>query len=81
MSVSVTFLGFQRALAKVERVIVPLTANMRVIDVLTFIAERFPQLSITENEVFAMVNDQVCNNDRLLQSNDTVSFFPHIGGG
>ena len=81
MSISVHFLGFQRALAKVERVKVPLIADMCVADVLNFITEQFPQLSLRENEVFAMVNDQVCMNDRILQSNDTVSFFPHIGGG
>lgn len=81
MTVSVHFTGFQRTLTKVRSIKVPLLDNMRVVDVLHYIIERFPQLSIRENEVFVVVNNDVCLMDRLLKSNDRISIFPHIGGG
>jgi len=81
MDVSVQFTGFQRTLTKVQSVKVPLLDNMRVVDVLNYIKERFPQLSIQENEVFVVVNNDVCVKDRLLKSNDRISIFPHVGGG
>ena len=81
MDVSVHFTGFQRTLTKVQSIKVPLLDNMRVVDVLDYIKERFPQLTIQENEVFVVVNNDVCLKDRLLKSNDRISIFPHIGGG
>ena len=81
MDVSVQFTGFQRTLTKVQSIKVPLLDNMRVVDVMNYIKERFPQLSIQENEVFVVVNNDVCVKDRLLKSNDRISIFPHIGGG
>lgn len=81
MNVSVHFTGFQRTLTKVQSIKVPLLDNMRVVDVLNYIKDRFPQLLIQENEVFVVVNNDVCPKDRLLESNDRISIFPHIGGG
>lgn len=81
MNVSVHFTGFQRTLTKAQSIKVPLLDNMRVVDVLNYIKDRFPQLPLQENEVFVVVNNDVCLKDRLLESNDRISILPHIGGG
>jgi molybdopterin converting factor small subunit len=81
MDVSVNFLGFQRSLARQESVKVPWMTEMRVEDVLNYIQEHFPQLAIREEDVCVVVNDDISRKDRILESNDHISFFPHIGGG
>ena len=81
MNVQVIFFGFQRAITKAQSLKVPFVSEMRAADVLAYVIELFPQLGLKENEISIMVNDHVCMKDRMLQNDDTVSFFPHIGGG
>jgi molybdopterin converting factor small subunit len=81
MVVSVKFLGFQRQLTQIESVNIPLIENMRVADLLDVIMHQFPQLALKKEHILLTVNNAVCLEDKLLESNDHVSFIPHIGGG
>jgi len=81
MFVSVSFLGLQRTLTNKNRVQVPLSKETRVADVFTYIKEAFPELPFSEKAMLVTVNNKAATMDRLLASDDDVSFLPFIGGG
>jgi hypothetical protein len=70
MVVSVNFYGFQRQMARAQKIKVPLSKKTRVTDVLRYIKERYPQLPLSEDVVTV-----------TLKANDKIAFIPHIGGG
>lgn len=82
MIVSVSFFGLQRKLAQADRIQVPLSSKIqRVADLFSYIREKYPELSLSEEVVLVVVNDHASSLDRRLRANDEVSFLPHIGGG
>lgn len=81
MVVSVTFFGLQRKLAQTGSINLPLLKEMRVTDVFNYIREKYPELSLSKENVLVTVNNQVSLHDRILESEDRICFIPHIGGG
>ncbi len=81
MVVSVNFYGFQRQMARAEKIKVPLSKKTRVTDVLRYIKERYPELPLSEDVVTVTVNNHVSTMDQILKANDKIAFIPHIGGG
>jgi molybdopterin converting factor small subunit len=82
MKVSVSFLGLQRKLTRIDRIQVPLTKKIRVVaDLLSHIKNVYPDLAIKKEMVLVTVNNHASSLDQRLRANDEVSFIPHIGGG
>jgi len=82
MIVSVSFFGLQRKLAQTDQIQVSLSSKIqRVADLFSYIREKYPELSLSEEVVLVVVNDHASSLDRRLRANDEVSFLPHIGGG
>jgi molybdopterin converting factor small subunit len=81
MVISIDFCGMQRSHTKTGSIEVKLSDSLRVTDVLKYLKERFPQLSLDEKFLLATVNQEVATLDRELKANDKVAFLPHIGGG
>ena len=81
MVVSVNFYGLQRKLTRKDNIQIPFSDKTQVGDVLRYIKEGYPDLSLSEDTVLATVNNHVTSLDRGLQDNDRISFIPHIGGG
>jgi len=81
MMVSVKFLGMQRVVTKKDSVNIPITGEMTVKDILEFVKNLYPGLTLDEEMLFVTVNQEKASLDRLLSADDTVSFLPHISGG
>jgi molybdopterin converting factor small subunit len=81
MTVSIELMGLHRDIAKIEKIIMPITGNTPLRNALAYIRQLYPQLVLEENMVLITVNHEVASLDRLLVSNDTVCILPHIGGG
>jgi molybdopterin converting factor small subunit len=81
MTVSIEFLGMQRAIAKSDRIDMPITRRTRVVDALERVRSEYPDLHLDERTVLITVNQEMAALDTLLKANDTVSFLPSIGGG
>ncbi|MFH1926443.1 MAG: MoaD/ThiS family protein [Chloroflexota bacterium] len=81
MMVSVKFLGMQRVVTKKDSVNIPITGEMTVKDILEFVKNLYPDLTLDEEMLFVTVNQEKASLDRLLSADDTVSFLPHISGG
>ncbi|MBW2324386.1 MAG: MoaD/ThiS family protein [Deltaproteobacteria bacterium] len=81
MFVSVKLLGLQRTLTQKDRIQVPFSKGTRVADVFAYIRESFPELPFSEKALLVTVNDKVSTMDRILKSDDDISFLPFIGGG
>jgi len=81
MMVSVKFLGMQRVITRKDAINIPLTGGLRVHDVFELVRNRYPDLNLDEETTFATVNQEKASLDRLLSTNDTISFLPYISGG
>jgi molybdopterin converting factor small subunit len=81
MYVSVQFYGAQRAVARTDKIKVPLFGGGRVIDIFHYLINQYPDLSLNEEGVMIAVNDTVTDMHQLLNAEDKITFLPHIGGG
>jgi len=82
MSVSVTFFGLHRVLAKTDKIDIPLSSSVKnVDDLFSYIRENFPSLRLQKDMLLVTVNNNISSYDRNLNINDEISFIPHIGGG
>ena len=81
MIVTIEFLGMQRQVTKTDSLDMPITGETRVSDVLEYIRQHYPDLSLADGMVLVTVNHETAASDRLLVANDRVSFLPIIGGG
>lgn len=81
MVVSVHFLGLHRKLAKADKIKIPLMEESRVNDLLSYLKEKHPELSLSGDEFIVSVNDRVSDPDQILKADDNIAIVPHIGGG
>jgi len=82
MVIYVKFFSSQRKLVKTDRIKVPLSDSIRVVDDLfLYIRERYPALSLSRESMLVTVNNHVSSPDYELKANDEVSFMPYLGGG
>jgi molybdopterin converting factor small subunit len=81
MVVSIELFGIQRDIAKIEKVIMPITEKTPLRNALEYIRKLYPDLVLDENMILMTVNHELASLDRVLKSNDTVFILPHIGGG
>lgn len=81
MVVSVHFLGLQRKLAGAHKIKVPLLEETKVNDLLGYLKEQYPDLSLSRDEFIVSVNDRMSRPDQVLKANDVIAILPHIGGG
>ena len=81
MEISVKFCASQRMLTQTDRIEMPLNKEIRVLDVIEYVKELYPELPLNQKTYLVTVNQEVSQPDRILMPNDRVSFVPHIGGG
>jgi molybdopterin converting factor small subunit len=81
MVISIELLGLHRDIAKIEKVIMPITEKTPLRNALEFLRKLYPDMVLDENMILMTVNHELASLDRLLVSNDTVCILPHIGGG
>ena len=81
MTVSIEFLGMQRAITKTNKIDMAITRRTRVIDALEHVRREYPGLHLDERTVLITVNQEMAALDTLLKANDTVLFLPSISGG
>jgi molybdopterin converting factor small subunit len=81
MVVSIELFGIHRDVAKIEKVIMPITEKTPLRNALAYIRKMYPDMVLDENMILMTVNHETASLDRLLVSNDTVCILPHIGGG
>jgi molybdopterin converting factor small subunit len=81
MKVSIEFFGAQRVIAETDRIDMPITEDTTVHDVLEYVRCRYPTLQLDDGMVIVTVNRQITSLDRILSTDDTVSFLPFISGG
>lgn len=81
MKVSIEFLGMQRLIAKTDGIEMPITEKTSIRDVLEFVRQQFPALHLEAGMILITVNHEMASLDKVLKTNDTVSFLPFISGG
>ena len=81
MVVSVHFFGFQRKLAGAHKINIPLIEESKVNDLLGYLKEQYPDLSLSQDDFIISVNDLMARPDQVLKENDVIVILPHIGGG
>jgi len=81
MQVSIEFLGNQRIITKTDSIDMPLTEKMTVNDALEYVKQQYPDLPLDEETILITVNKIIASLDRVLSTNDTISFLPPISGG
>ena len=81
MTVSVKFLGTQRAVTKKDSINIPITGDTTVKDTLEYVRNLYPELNLDVDMVLITVNQEKAPPDRLLRADDSISFLPHISGG
>jgi molybdopterin converting factor small subunit len=81
MVVSVKFLGMQRLITNTDALEMPINGNTKVLDVLEYVRQHYPDLPLEEGMVLITVNHEVATGDRILKDKDTISFLPLIAGG
>lgn len=81
MPITVCFCGIQRAVTRTNKIQITLLDNSRVMDVLAYVKDLFPDLSLDEEEVLVTINNTASTMNHLLESDDNIAFLPHIGGG
>jgi len=81
MMVSIEFLGMQRLVTKTDFIEMPIKDRTTVNDALEYIRQQYPGLHLDKGMILVTVNQKVESLDRVLRSNDTVSFLPFISGG
>ena len=81
MQVSIEFLGNQRIITRTDSIELPITEKMTVNDALKYVRQRYPALLLDEGMLLITVNESIASLDRILSTNDTISFLPPISGG
>ena len=81
MVISIDFCGTQRSITRKRQIRMPYATPTRVIDVVSYLKEKFPDLSIEEELVLVTVNAEAASLDQELNAYDKIAFVPHIGGG
>ena len=81
MVVSVHFLGHHRKLARADKIKIPLVEESRVDDLLSYLEEQYPALSLRGDDFIVSVNDRMSELDQILKADDNIAIVPHIGGG
>ena len=81
MVVSVHFLGLHRKLAKADEIKIPLMEESRVNDLLSYLEEQYPELSLSGDDYIVSVNNRMSEPDQILKADDNIAIVPHIGGG
>jgi len=81
MQVSIEFLGNQRIITRTDSIELPITEKMTVNDALEYVRQRYPDLLLDEGMILITVNETIASLDRILSTNDTISFLPPISGG
>ena len=81
MQVSIEFFGKQRVIAKTDSIDMPITEKTTVNDALEYVRHQYPDLNLDEGVFLITVNNEAASLDRILSTNDTVSFLPFISGG
>ena len=81
MQVSVEFLGNQRIITRTDSIELPITEKMTVHDALEYVRQQYPNLPLDEGMIFITVNETMASLDRILSTNDTISFLTPISGG
>ncbi len=81
MQVSIEFLGNQRIITKIDSIDMPLAEKMTVNDALKYVRQQYPELSLDEGTILITVNKRIASLNRVLSTNDIVSFLPPISGG
>ena len=81
MVVSIKFLGVQRIVTKTDGIDMPITEKTRVNDAVEYSRHQYPDLHLEEGTILIIVNQEISSLDRVLQTNDTISFLPFISGG
>lgn len=81
MVVSIELFGMHRDIAKVEKVVMPITEKTLVRDALEYVKDLFPALTLDKDSILTTVNHELAPLDKLLKANDTICIIPHIGGG
>jgi molybdopterin converting factor small subunit len=81
MFVSVQFHGIQRVVTRVEEIQVPVSDDALLEDVIGYIKDCYPDLTLSEGMVRVLVNNNLSKLNHNLNSNDKITFLPHIGGG
>ena len=81
MTISVSFMGLQRKLLRLENTRIWLPDGNRVSDLLDYVKASFPELPFPEGALIVVVNDRIASMDKILESKDKVTFLPALGGG
>jgi len=81
MQVSIEFLGNQRIITRTDSINLSMTEKMTVNDALEYVRQQYPELPLDEGMILITVNKVIVPLDRILSTNDTISFLPPIGGG
>ena len=81
MEVSIEFFGKQRVITKTDSIDMPITEKTTVNDALEYVRQQYPELPLDKEMIFITVNRKTASLDRVLSTNDTVSFLPFISGG
>jgi len=81
MQVSIEFLGNQRIITRTDSINLSMTEKMTVNDALKYVRQQYPELPLDEGMILITVNKVIVPLDRILSTNDTISFLPPIGGG
>jgi len=80
-TVSVEFHGVQRVITGEDAIVIEITGETKVRDVLELVNRRYPALDLDESMIIMTVNQEKVSADRILNADDAVSFIPHISGG
>jgi len=81
MQVSIEFLGNQRIVTRTDSINLSITEKMTVNDALEYVRQQYPELPLDEGMILITINKTIVPLDRILSTNDTISFLPPIGGG
>ena len=81
MTISVSFLGQQRAFVGTDRIEVEISSNSKVEDVLHYVQRKYPGIDVRDNKFLVAVNNRLSRLDQSLKPDDNIAFLPHIGGG
>ncbi|MDY6970970.1 MAG: MoaD/ThiS family protein [Thermodesulfobacteriota bacterium] len=81
MVISVQFHGTQRKLTRTSEIRVPVHEDCRVSDVFVHVKNRYPDLLLSQEDVWVSVNNLMSTMNQILNPDDRITFLPHIGGG
>jgi molybdopterin converting factor small subunit len=79
--VFIEFFGTQRYITKIDSMGIPMTEKSTVNDVLQYVRQQYPDLHLNDGAFLITVNNEIASLDKILGTNDTVSFIPFISGG